>query len=118
MQLAVWAGCLAVAVAQSGETAKLYGFLLGASTGAAYYLMMSVRIRRSAEMSTAKAVGYMRAGWLVRLLLVLLMLLLSVKAPWLDFWSAVVGLLLLQALMVFNAVIAAMAEWLRRRTRA
>ena len=116
-QLAIWGGCVAVSLLYGGQTEKLYGFVLGVATGGAYYLMLSLRIRRSAEMPVAKAVGYMRAGWLVRLILVSLMLLLSVKAPQLDFWSAVAGLLLLQAVIVCNAVMAALGAWLKQRLR-
>ncbi len=115
LQLILWGGCIAVGIYQSGQAAKLYGFLLGIVTGGAYYLMLSLRICRSAELPAAKAVGYMRAGWVVRLVLVLLMLLLSVKAPWLDFWAAVAGLLLLQGVMVMNAVLMALRAWLRQQ---
>lgn len=118
LQLMIWGGCIAGSLLYSGQMAKVYGFALGVATGGAYYLMLSMRIIRSAEMPVAKAVGYMRTGWLVRLFFVLLMLLLSVKAPWLDFWSAVAGLLLLQAVTVSNAVLAALSAWLKQRLRA
>lgn len=76
---------------------------MGIMTSVIYFLLMCYRVSKSANMSVAKAISYMRIGWLMRLTFVAIMLLLSIKIPSLDFLSSVIGLFSLQVVLIFNA---------------
>jgi hypothetical protein len=82
---------------------RIPGLLLGVGTSAIYFLLISYRVYKSAELSVIKAISYMRVGWLVRLSFIAMMLLLSIKIPLFDFISAVLGLFSLQIIMLVNA---------------
>lgn len=104
-QLLLWAVFVCVSAWFSGQTSRIPGFLTGLFTAMIYFALLSHRIRRSADMPVAKAITYMRIGWMLRLLFIVLMLYLSVHLPWLDFWSAVIGLFSLYFVMLYNALI-------------
>lgn len=103
LQMGYWALFVYVSAYVSGQVERIPGFVIGIVTSATYFLLMCYRIQRSASMPVARAVTYMRTGWIIRLFFILLMLYLSVKLPWIDFWAAVIGLFSLYAVLVFNA---------------
>jgi hypothetical protein len=82
----------------------------GTLVGALYYLQLCYRIHKSAGMPPAKAVAYMRIGWVLRLILIVLVLGLAAYTEAFSFWAAVAGLFFLQLVIVINAVLLAGRE--------
>jgi hypothetical protein len=81
------------------------GLLVGVTASALYFLQLGYRTRKSADMPAPKAVTYMRAGWLLRMGFILLVLLVSIAIPQINFWAAVAGLFSLQVILIMNAVV-------------
>lgn len=104
LHMAVWTLLVAVAFAINGRVAAIPGFAVGATTSAVYFLLMAYRVRRSADLPPEQAVAHMRTGWAVRLAFVVMMLILSTRVSWIEFWPAVAGLFSLQAVILYNAV--------------
>jgi len=105
LQMLVWGTCISVAAYFMGFSERLAGLILGISTSVVYFLLMCYRIKKSADMPVHNALLYMRVGWLMRLSFIVIMLLLSVKIPGIDFWSAVFGLFTLQIVMFLQAAV-------------
>ncbi|MDR3592253.1 MAG: ATP synthase subunit I [Negativicutes bacterium] len=108
--LALLAGCSWL----MGHAAAIPGLFLGGAASAVYFLLMSYRIRRSAALPPAKAVAYMRSGWMVRLSFIVLILILSLKIPQINFAAAVAGLFSLQIVVVFNAILIVARSFFRK----
>jgi len=96
----------------TGFGSRIPGLMMGIFSSIVYFLLLWYRVLKSAEMPVQKAIFYMRMGWLIRLAFILIMLFLCLKIPILDFGSAVVGLFTLQIVMVFNAFIFVMKNFL------
>lgn len=94
----------AIGAGLAGRAAAVAGLLLGAAGSAAYFLLMSYRVRRAAEMPPAKAVAYTRAGWLLRLSFIVLILILALNIRQVSFPAALLGLFSLQIVLIGNAV--------------
>lgn len=105
LHMFVWGISICVAAYFMGLSERLAGLSIGIFTSVVYFLLMCYRIQKSADMPIHKALLYMRAGWLMRLLFIVVMLLLSVKIPGIDFWSAVFGLFTLQIVMFLQAAV-------------
>jgi hypothetical protein len=89
----------------SGHTELILGFTFGTFASAVYYLFICYRVRKSAGLPAAKAIAYMRTGWLVRLFFVVIVLILSLKIPYIHFGAAVAGLFSLQIVLFVKAVV-------------
>lgn len=114
IQMAVLLAVLSGAFCLSGHLAAIPGLLLGGVASVVYFLLMGYRVRRSAAMTPEKAVAYMRMGWLVRLSFVVLILVLSLKIPQINFAAAVLGLFLLQIVAILNAVLIVARSYFRK----
>ncbi len=105
LQMLVWGICISASAYFMGLTERVAGLTIGIFTSIVYFLLMCYRVNKSAGMSVHKALLYMRVGWLMRLSFILIMLLLSLKIPGIDFWSAVFGLFTLQIVMFIQAAV-------------
>jgi hypothetical protein len=105
LHMFVWGISICVVAYFMGLSERLAGLSIGIFTSIVYFLLMCYRIQKSADMPIHRALLYMRVGWLMRLLFIVVMLLLSVKIPGIDFWSAVFGLFTLQIVMFLQAVV-------------
>lgn len=105
LHLAAWGALVVSAMYFFGAIELIPGFMLGIGTSIIYYLLMSYRVKKSAELPTAKAIAYMRVGGLGRLIFVIFMLFLAAKLRQINLWSAVAGIFSLHAVMVVNAAI-------------
>lgn len=103
LQIVAWGFVVCGIAYFSNVSWRIPGLLLGMITSMIYFLLMCYRVKRSAEMSVPKAISYMRLGWLMRLSFIGLMLVLSIKIPFFDFISAVIGLFSLQVVIIGNA---------------
>lgn len=109
-----WGTFLLIGSWTSGKTGMIPGLILGLSGSIVYYLLMCYRVKKSAAMAPAQAVSYMRAGWLIRLSLVVAVLIVSLKVPGIDFMAAVVGLFSLQIVLYSQALITVVKGILRK----
>lgn len=107
LYMTAWGGLWTSGAFAAGQTQLVGGLLVGTVASLIYFWLMSYRVRRSAVVPPAKAVGYMRSGWLVRLSFILLVLALCVKIPGLNFPAAVVGLFSLQVAVLLDALVLA-----------
>ncbi|MCC5464228.1 ATP synthase subunit I [Pelosinus baikalensis] len=105
MQMLVWGSLICAAAYFTGHSEKIAGLIIGIFTSAIYFLLMGYRIKKSAEMPVNQALLYTKIGWLIRLSFIVAMLLLSIKLPGIDFWSAVFGLFSLQIVLFLQAVV-------------
>ena len=105
LQMMVWGICTCVAAYIAGLSGKIPGLAIGIFTSMIYFLLMCYRVNKSADMPVNRALLYMKVGWLMRLSFIVIMLLLSVKIPGIDFWSAVFGLFTLQIILFLQAVV-------------
>ena len=103
--MATWGIFICTAAYLTGQSERLAGLAIGIFTSIVYFLLMCYRINKSADMPVHRALLYMRVGWLIRLLFIVMMLLLSVKMPGIDFWSAIFGLFTLQIIMFLEAAV-------------
>ncbi|SDE99726.1 ATP synthase subunit I [Sporolituus thermophilus] len=88
------------------------GLAFGSVVSAIYFCLLCYRVRRSAEMPAAKAVAYMRSGWLVRLVFISLALVLALKLTTVNFLAAVTGLFSLHIVIFLNAAVLVAKEML------
>ena len=100
-----WVSFLIVGCLTGGRAEFVPGLILGSSGSIIYFLLLSYRIKNSATMTPEQAVGYMRSGWLIRLVFVTAILIVSLKIPAIDFLAAVVGLFSLQFILYAQAVL-------------
>lgn len=104
-QMIVWGIGICTAAYFTGNSEKIAGLITGIFTSIIYFLLMCYRVKKSAEMPVSRALLYTKAGWLIRLGFIVMMLLLAVKLPGIDFWSAVFGLFTLQIILFLQAVV-------------
>lgn len=100
-----WSLLLTAGAAWRGDMAAVYGLVFGSLGSMLYLLLMGYRIKRSSALPPQEAVSYMRAGWLIRLSLIVFFLMIAVKLPFLNFWFVVVGLFSHHFVTVFSALI-------------
>lgn len=86
-----------------GRESAVFGLFLGAAASFVYFLLLGNRIRHCSDLSPEKAVASMRAGWLVRLCFVALIVILALRINHISFLATVVGLFLLQIVLLINA---------------
>ncbi len=105
LQMAVWGIGICAAAYITGHAGRIPGLIIGVFTSVIYFLLMCYRVNNCADMPVNRALLYMKVGWLIRLSFIVIMLLLSVKIPGIDFWSAVFGLFTLQIILFLQAVV-------------
>lgn len=103
--ICVWSLLVIAAAAFSGHTEWIAGFLFGTTSSILYYLFICHRVNKSADLPMGKAIASMRAGWLIRLFFVVIVLILSLKIPLIHFGAAVAGLFSLQIVLFAKAVV-------------
>ncbi|SFL62691.1 ATP synthase subunit I [Pelosinus propionicus] len=105
IQMIVWGLSICTAAYFTGYSGKIAGLFIGIFTSVIYFLLMGYRIKKSAEMPINRALLYTKIGWIIRLGFIVAMMLLSIKLPGVDFWSAVFGLFTLQIILFLQAVV-------------
>lgn len=113
VKLCVWTLFLIVSAFISGLPEKIPGLLLGVVTSAVYLVLMAKRVEKSAGLPVSSAVFSMRVGWVLRLSFIVMMLIVSLKVPGIDFIAAVVGLFSLHIIMLFSVVPFLLKHWLK-----
>lgn len=103
--LLMWIVLVAAVLYGTDHQNWILGFIVGAGASIVYFILMSYRILKSLEVMPSKAVSYMRAGWLIRLIFVILVLILALKIPDIHFLAAIVGLFSLQFIIVLEAAL-------------
>ena len=81
------------------------GFILGIITSILYFLLMCYRIYKAVDMPAQQALSYMKLGWVLRLSFIVMMLLISLRVPMINFGSSVVGMFTLQIVMFLNSLV-------------
>ena len=103
-QLGLWGFLLLATVYFAGYAALLSGLLLGTGASMVYFLLMCYRVQKSASLPMAKAVFYMRTGWIMRLTFVLATLIMAVHLPGISLLGVVIGLFSLQIVILLSAI--------------
>ena len=98
-----------------GRSAAVPGLLLGTAGGLTNFFMMAYRVKHCADLPPDKAIGYMRRGWLIRLVFILLVLTLAANVRQINFAATVVGLFSLHIVIAINAFAAVVQAVLKRR---
>ena len=107
-----WFVFLSVGAFTGGKAHVVPGLALGTAASIIYFLLMCYRVKKSAGMPPAKAVSYMRAGWIIRLGFIVAVLIVSLKVPAIYFPAAVVGLFSLQIILYGNALLTVLKSFL------
>lgn len=105
LQMMAWGIFICGTAYFTGNGWRVPGLVLGIGSSILYFLLLWYRVLKSTDMPVHKAILYMRIGWLIRVIFVIMALFLSLKLPNIDFVAAVVGLFTLQIVIVGNAVI-------------
>lgn len=104
-QLLISVIILAIILWQEQQMILLNGVLAGFIAGLTYFYIIGKRLFKSTELELEKAVIYMRAGWFIRLSILVLIFILSIRISTAMFWAAVVGLVWVNVVVLINAVI-------------
>lgn len=115
LQIIAWGIFICGSAYFAGHGWRIPGLVMGITSSIIYCLLLWYRILKCSDMPAHKAVFYMRMGWGIRLFFIVIMLFLSLKIPALDFGSAVVGLFTLQIVMISNAVVFVVKNFLHTR---
>lgn len=110
-----WGLFLIVGALWRGDVAAVYGFALGTFGSIIYLLLMGYRVQRSSTLPPKEAGIYMRLGWLIRLSLIVCILLIAIRLPFLNFWAVVVGLFSHHIVTVYSAVIFVIKTFLNKK---
>lgn len=78
------------------------GLLLGNIVGIVYTYMLFNRLIRIGNMSPAKAVAFMRVGYIVRLTLIMAVMYLTISTPLLDIYGVAFGLFIAPIISVVD----------------
>lgn len=104
-QLGIWALLLVSSASLVGYAWLVPSLLFGVMAGMLYFLQLCYRLHKSADLPVGKAVTYMRIGCLLRLGFIVLVLLLAMYLPNINFWAVVAGLFSLQMIIIMNAIV-------------
>ena len=104
-QLLISVIILAIILWQEQQMILLNGVLAGFIAGLTYFYIIGKRLFKSTELELEKAVIYMRAGWFIRLSILVLIFILSIRISKAMFWAAVAGLVWVNVVVLINAVI-------------
>ena len=89
----------------AGRLSVGYGLLLGTLASILCFLHLAYQVNKCAGMPPDMAAAYVQAGWLVRLSIVLLVLVLSILLPQVSFVAAIAGFFTLQIVLILGAFI-------------
>lgn len=98
----------------AGLTSWLAGFGLGCACGAVHYILIALRLARVTEVSAEKAMMFMRVGFILRFVFVLLVLVFAAQASRVFFASCAVGILGLYAVQTARVLWAAVSSFGKR----
>ena len=104
-QLLISVIILAIILWQEQQMILLNGVLAGFIAGLTYFYIIGKRLFKSTELELEKAVIYMRAGWFIRLSILVLIFILSIRISTAMFCAAVAGLIWVNVVVLINAVI-------------
>ena len=104
-QLLISVIILAIILWQEQQMILLNGVLAGFIAGLTYFYIIGKRLFKSTELELEKAVIYMRAGWFIRLSILVLIFILSIRISTAMFWASVAGLVWVNVVVLINAVI-------------
>lgn len=104
-QLLISVIILAIILWQEQQMILLNGVLAGFIASLTYFYIIGKRLFKSTELELEKAVIYMRAGWFIRLSILVLIFILSIRISTAMFWAAVAGLVWVNVVVLINAVI-------------
>ena len=105
LQIVVLGTIICISAYYKGYTWCIPGFILGTFTSIMYFLLMCYRVYKAADMPAEQALSYMKLGWVLRLSFIVMMLLISLRVPVINFGSSVVGMFTLQMVMFLNALV-------------
>lgn len=98
---------LAVILWENNQLILINGFIAGFLAGIIYFFIIGRRLFKSTGLEIEKAVFYMRAGWFIRLGILVLIFVMSIRISIAMFWAAVGGLVWVNLIVITNAVICA-----------
>ena len=104
-QLLISVIILAIILWQEQQMILLNGVLAGFIAGLTYFYIIGKRLFKSTELELEKAVIYMRAGWFIRLSILVLIFILSIRISTAMFWAAVAGLVWFNVVFLIIVVI-------------
>lgn len=107
-----WGAFMAGAAYLDGRTTIGNGLLAGALTGAISFVQLHFQIKKSAKMQPDRAAAYIQAGWLLRLLLIVAVLIVSILMPQVSFMAALAGFF-----MIWFALLGAIVLFVLKQKR-
>lgn len=110
-----WGLFLIVGAFWRGEMTTAYGFAFGTFGSILYLLLMGYRVHRSSTLPPKEAGIYMRLGWLIRLSLIVCILLIALRLPFLNFWAVVVGLFSHHIVTMYSALAFVIKTFLNKK---
>jgi len=105
LQIVALGSIICISAYYSGYAWCIPGVMLGIFTSIMYFLLMCYRVYKTADMPATRALSYMRTGWAIRLIFIVMMLVISLRVPVIDFLSSLVGMFTLQMVMFLNALV-------------
>jgi len=105
LQIVALGTIICISAYYTGYAWCIPGIILGNFTSILYFLLLCYRVYKAADMPAERALSYMKLGWALRLIFIVLMLLISLRVPTIDFLSSVVGMFTLQMVMFLNALV-------------
>ncbi len=115
--MVLWGAVLCLVLYMFGYSGVVPGLAAGIAASMANGLLLSHQLKKSAQLPMHKAVSYIQAGWLVRLLLVIALLILSVLVAEINFLAALAGFFMFQAVMIVKPIVAYVGDSMSRRKR-
>ena len=88
----------------------VYGFLWGFLASLIYYIFITIRVKKCADMEPLVAQRYMGVGAILRFFFLSLMLILAIKIPQTNFLATVVGLFSFHVVMILDVLIVVFKE--------
>jgi hypothetical protein len=104
LHLLAWGLFITLSALLSKQILLIPGLVTGWTSSVIYFLLMCRRVKKSLDLPPEKALASMRAGWLVRFVFMISILVLASNVPGINFWAAVVGLFSLHIVLMVNAV--------------
>lgn len=89
-------------VADRGE--YISGWLIGCGLNLLYFLMLCTRSVRALRQTPEQAFVVLRGGAFIRLLMIILMLIIVLQFPSINFWAVLAGILTYRLLIYFDAL--------------
>lgn len=103
--LLAWGTVVVLSACLAGNIFLIPGFLFGFAANVLYYILLCLRVKKSADMPPQQAIIYMRYGWIIRLGFILAVLVIGVKLPGIEFWAVALGLFSLKIVLIMQAVV-------------